>query len=61
MFYNTKVTTLDISTFDTNNVTSTSNMFYLSKATTGYARTQADADKFNNSSGKPNTLIFEVK
>ena len=37
------------------------NMFYNSPATTGYARTQADANKFNNSSGKPSALIFVVK
>ena len=36
-------------------------MFDNSKATTGYARTQADADKFNASSGKPTNLNFIVK
>ena len=30
-------------------------------ATTGYARTQADADKFNSSEDKPSTLTFVVK
>ena len=36
-------------------------MFGNSKATTGYARTQNDADKFNNSSGKSSGLTFVVK
>ena len=36
-------------------------MFYNSKATTGYARSQEDADRFNASSNKPDTLTFTVK
>ena len=36
-------------------------MFASSQATTGYARTLTDADKFNNSSGKPASLTFVVK
>jgi hypothetical protein len=36
-------------------------MFDSTTATTGYARTQTDADKFNSSSGKPSTLTFTVK
>jgi len=42
-------------------VVTMSRMFQDSQATTGYARTQTDADKFNNSSGKPSTLNFVVK
>ena len=61
MFYGSKATTLDLSSFDTSKVTSINNMFYNSIATTGYARTQEDADRFNNSSGKPSTLVFVVK
>ena len=61
MFDDSKVTTLDLSSFDTSKVTSMNFMFYNSKATTGYARTQADADKFNNSSYKPSGLTFIVK
>ena len=61
MFYNSKATTLDLSSFDTSNVTNMNNMFYGCSATTGYARTQADADRFNNSSGKPSALVFVVK
>ena len=61
MFNNSRATTLDLSSFDTSNVTSTVYMFYNSKAKVGYARTQADADKFNESSGKPAGLKFVVK
>ena len=61
MFYNSSATTLDLSSFDTSNVTNVNDMFRNSSATTGYARTQADADKFNNSSNKPSALVFVVK
>ncbi len=61
MFKGSKATTLDLSSFNTSKVTDMSWMFYHSKATTGYARTQADADKFNNSSNKPSGLTFTIK
>ena len=61
MFFNTAATTLDLSSFDTSKVTDMGYMFAYSSATTGYARTQADADKFNVSSGKPAGLTFVVK
>ena len=61
MFHSSSATTLDLSSFDTSNVTNMSLMFYDSKATTGYARTQADADRLNDSSSKPSTLVFVVK
>ena len=61
MFNGSQATTLDLSSFDTSNVTNMSSMFRNSSATTGYARTQADADRFNNSSNKPSTLVFVVK
>ena len=61
MFASSSLPEFDLSSFDTSNVTDMSNMFSDSKATTGYARTQADADKFNASSGKPPHLIFVVK
>ena len=61
MFYKSQATTLDLSSFDTSKVTNMSDMFWEAKATTGYARTQADADKFNASSDKPSTLTFVVK
>ena len=61
MFANTIVSTLDLSSFDTSKVTNVNGMFTNCIATTGYARIQADADKFNASSGKPSTLIFTIK
>ena len=61
MFYDSQAPTLDLSSFDTSKVNSVLNMFYGSKATTGYARTQADANKFNASSNKPAGLNFVVK
>ena len=62
MFSNSAATSLDLSSFDTSNVTNTSDMFWGSKATTGYARTQSDADRFNASTtGKPSGLTFVVK
>ena len=61
MFAYSRATTLDLSSFDTSNVTNMSGMFDSSSATTGYARTQADADRFNNSSLKPSALVFVVK
>ena len=61
MFYYSKATILDLSSFDTSNVISMGNMFSGSKAITGYARSQEDADRFNASSNKPDTLTFIVK
>ena len=61
MFDCSSATSLDLSSFDTSNVTDMSQMFLDSAATTGYARTQTDADKFNSSSFKPSTLTFVVK
>ena len=61
MFKDSKVTTLDLSSFDTSNVEIISEMFNGAQATIGYARTQEDADKLNNSSGKPEGLTFVVK
>ena len=61
MFYQSLAPSLDLSSFNMSNVTNTKDMFSYAKATTGYARTQADADKFNSSSNKPSTLTFTVK
>jgi hypothetical protein len=36
-------------------------MFMASSVNTGYAKTQADADRFNASSNKPSGLTFTVK
>ena len=61
MFGNSKITTFDLSSFDTSKVNETGNMFQKTPATIGYARTQADADKFNASNNKPTGLNFIVK
>ena len=61
MFRDSSATILDLSSSDTSNVTGTSYLFRDSSATTGYARTQADANKFNASSHKPTGLNFVVK
>ena len=61
MFEGSKATSLDLSSFNTDKVTDMRFMFRGSPATTGYARTQADANKFNSSSDKPTGLTFTVK
>ena len=62
MFWGSAAASLDLSSFDTSNVTDMNWMFYLSKATTGYARTQEDADRFNASTTyRPSGLTFVVK
>ncbi len=61
MFQKSKVATLNLSSFDTSKVTDMSYMFYNSAATTGYARNNEEATKFNATSNKPSTLVFTVK
>ncbi len=61
MFRKTSVPTLDLSSFDTIIVDNMDSMFYDATITTAYARTQADADRFNSSSDKPAGLTFVVK
>ena len=61
MFRASQATILDLSSFDMSGVTSMSLMFRDAQATTGYARTQVDADILNASSGNPSTLNFIVK
>ena len=61
MFAYSKATILDLSSFDVSSGPDMMSMFLESQATTGYARTQADADKFNASSNKPAGLTFVVK
>lgn len=61
MFFNSKAEELDLSSFDISNVEDMGLMFSVSKATTGYAKNQKDADKFNSSSYKVSTLNFIVK
>lgn len=61
MFAGSKLIEVDLSKFDTSNTLDTSSMFASSSATKGWARTQVDSDKLNGSSGKPSTLVFQVK
>ena len=61
MFQKSQATSLDLSSFDTSNEPDMRNMFSGLKATIGYARTQADADRFNASRNKPIGLNFVVK
>lgn len=63
MFYGCSATTLDLSSFNTSKVAISrmAGMFQRCAATTGYARTQAEADEFNAVSGKPAHLVFIVK
>jgi len=61
MFFNSKAKELDLSSFDISNVEDMGMMFSVSKATTGYAKNQKDADKFNSTSYKVSTLKFIVK
>ena len=66
MFEYIKATNLDLSSFDTSSIGNIrydmSNMFYgANQAKIGYARTLADATKFNKASDKPSTLNFVVK
>ena len=61
MFTGCTTPVLDLSSFDTSKVTNMDGMFSSSTSTTGYARNQDEADKFNASSNKPSGLTFVVK
>ena len=61
MFFKSQAESLDLRSFDTSNVPTMHQMFYGTQATTGYARTQADADRFNASSYKSSNLTFITK
>ena len=61
MFYGTDVSVLDLSSFDVSNVRRTNNMFSNSKATIGYAKDSASANKLNSTSNIPSKLKFVVK
>lgn len=52
MFYGSKATSIDLSSFDTSNVTGMSWMFKRCDAKEGYARTKSNADILNNTSNK---------
>jgi len=61
MFGYSSITTIDLSSFDMSGNKETSNMFIESVATTGYARTDADADILNATTNKPAGLVFVKK
>ena len=63
MFSYNKANELDLSNLDISNVTEMTGMFLNSKATTGYAKDEETAAKFNDSSitNIPSTLKFVVK
>src|SRR5690625_745849 len=61
MFHSSAAKSIDLSNFDTSTVTDIGFMFYASQATQRYARTQADAQRLNSSSHKPDNLNFVVK
>ena len=60
MFLYSKIGELDLRSFDTSNVVNMELMFKDTSAYAGYARTQKDADRFNNSSFRPSGFDFEV-
>ena len=63
MFGLSKLDYIDLSSFDTTNVTNMTNMFKQVSLITGYARTSADAAKFNDRTvtGTATTNLFTVK
>lgn len=52
---------LDLSNFDTSEVTNVERMFECSQIKRGYARSQDDMNKLNSSYHKTEGLIFEIK
>ena len=60
MFRESNFEVLDLSSFDTSNILYMDYIFLDAAATTGYARTQADADRLNATDGKPAGLVFVV-
>ena len=61
MFANSKMNSLDLSSFNTTDEVNMYGMFSESAATTGYAKTCEDAARFNASDLIPDTLTFTVK
>lgn len=58
MFVGSQATSLDLSSFDTSNVNDMDGMFKDSLVTSGYARNETEAAKFNDLIG---TAVFVVK
>ncbi|MGI6227981.1 MAG: BspA family leucine-rich repeat surface protein, partial [Peptococcales bacterium] len=61
MFMQTETNELDLSSFQLPETADTDFMFGSTPVTTGYAKTQEDADRLNSTSGKPEHLTFVVK
>lgn len=61
MFFNAALTEFDLRSFDTSNVTEAYSMFSNTDSETGYARTQEDADFFNEIIEPSRKLKFTVK
>ena len=62
MFKDTEsINKIDLSWFDMTNVSVTTDMFINTSATIGYGRTEEDTNILNNTSNKPNELIFLAK
>ncbi|UKI58531.1 MAG: DUF285 domain-containing protein [Clostridium sp.] len=61
MFYNSKATTLDLSSFELKSGVDMTSMFGNAKATKGYAKNSTIASRFNSTSNIPSTLVFTVK
>lgn len=60
MFEGYKGNVLELTNFNLPNLTTTANAFKDAKSTLGYAKTQAEVNKLNASSNKPNDLYFVV-
>jgi uncharacterized repeat protein (TIGR02543 family) len=60
MFSGTKISTFNLTSWDTTKITASDNMFSSTPGTVGFSRTQADADKLNATVGKPAALIFGI-
>ena len=63
MFKYSNIKNLDLSSFDVSTTTELTEMFYAASATSGYAKTQTIADRFNDSSQTniPSGLRFTTK
>ena len=57
-----RISVLDLSSFDMSKVTKTTYMMYaMDSLTTGYARTEKDAQILNSIASKPSKVTFAVK
>lgn len=61
MFMNTRTDELDLSSFELNENVELKGMFQNAKAKVGYAGTEQEAERFNESENKPEHLVFVVK